>query len=455
MACQGCYEKQLQIDRLTEQVNNLKVKLRYEEKKSQAGYFGSSTPSAQKPFKENSDGPKSQGGGKKGHKGYGREGVCENEADIIEYLKAGPQCPYCRGELEIRKTVNRSVIESDPIKAKKKLYKSEKAWCPKCRKMITPKPPVLPKSLYGNQLISQAVTMHYGHGLPVGRIENILGQIVPSGSLYDIFHRLADLWEPAMSKLIEEYREEYVKHADETGWRNNGHSGYSWLFCSKNISIFKFADNRSAQIPKMILGDKKLPGALVVDRYSGYNKVPCRIQYCYAHLLRHVEDLGKEFIDVKEVQCFVSVLAPLLSEAMHLRTLEISDRTYYKKALLCKNNILKTINSPATHLGIQSIQILFKENKNRLYLWCQDRRIPADNNRAERELRPTVIARKVSFGSQSDKGARTRSILMSILQTAQKRLKNQTLEDWFKHALDQIALNPYIDIYSLLPPPLS
>lgn len=39
--------------------------------------------------------------------------------------------------------------------------------------------------------------------------------------------------------------------------------------------------------------------------------------------------------------------------------------------------------------------------------------MPAENNLAERELRPLVIARKVSFGSQSDAGARTREILMT------------------------------------------
>jgi len=42
--------------------------------------------------------------------------------------------------------------------------------------------------------------------------------------------------------------------------------------------------------------------------------------------------------------------------------------------------------------------------------------IPAENNRAERALRPLVIARKVSFGSQSEAGAGTREILMTVLQ---------------------------------------
>ena len=80
--------------------------------------------------------------------------------------------------------------------------------------------------------------------------------------------------------------------------------------------------------------------------------------------------------------------------------------------------------SPSCHQGIKTIQYIFLNNADRLYHWVNDRDIPADNNKAEQELRPTVIARKISFGSQSKKGAETRSILMTILQTAKKKLKN-------------------------------
>ena len=60
-----------------------------------------------------------------------------------------------------------------------------------------------------------------------------------------------------------------------------------------------------------VFGAKRRPGTLVVDRYAGYNKVGCAIQYCYAHLLREVQDLGKEFAQQAEVQRFVETLAPL------------------------------------------------------------------------------------------------------------------------------------------------
>ncbi len=52
--CEECFLKQRRIDRLSEEVRRLKQKLRYEERKTKEGYFGSATPSAKKAVKENS-----------------------------------------------------------------------------------------------------------------------------------------------------------------------------------------------------------------------------------------------------------------------------------------------------------------------------------------------------------------------------------------------------------------
>ena len=94
------------------------------------------------------------------------------------------------------------------------------------------------------------------------------------------------------------------------------------------------------------------------------------------------------------------------------------------------------------------MQDIFRQNSHRLYHWADDRNIPAENNLAERNLRPLVIARKISFGSQSDNGARTREILMTILHTLKKRTNN--VAETFKTALDKLAENPNLNPHNLL-----
>jgi hypothetical protein len=288
--------------------------------------------------------------------------------------------------------------------------------------------------------------MHYLHGIPLGRVCEQLG--VGDGSLVEIFHRMARLFSGVVPKLIEEYRQGLVKHADETGWRTNGKNGYAWLFATLKISIFLFKKTRSSSVPRAIFGTQRLPGILVVDRYNGYNKMPCDIQYCYSHLLRDVEDLEKEFPDQGEIKAFVSTVAPLLALAMGLRGQPISDAQFLPKASEVKAQIKAAMEAPAQHMSIRRIQDIFTEHEGRLYHWANNRTVPADNNLAERDLRPTVIARKVSFGSQSDAGAHTRSVLMTVAHTLRKRGEDAAAH--LKYVLDELAKNMSKNPFSLL-----
>ena len=141
--------------------------------------------------------------------------------------------------------------------------------------------------------------------------------------------------------------------------------------------------------------------------------------------------------------------APLLAEAMNLRSLPITDKAFYKRAAKTKEEIIKIMNSEANHPGIQNIQNIFRDKQQRLYHWADDREVAADNNFAERELRRLVVARKISFGSHSDEGLKTREILMSVLKTLKLRRKGDT-RSVLTNFPDELVIDPNIDIYQSL-----
>ena len=297
--------------------------------------------------------------------------------------------------------------------------------------------------MYGNQLLAHVAVEHYLGGVTLGQLERQTG--IGYGSLVNAMHQLARWLQHVPAKLIEEYRRWPVKHADETGWRSDGQNGYAWLFCTVELSIWRFRKTRSGAVPKEVFGPKRLAGTLVVDRYAAYNQARCFLQYCYAHLKRDVEDLEKNFPDHPEVACFVGSLVPLLSSAMSLRGLPIGEREFKSRAAQIKKQIIAVVHHPAQHPAIQTMQDLFREKADRMYRWADDRRIPADNNLSERELRGLVIARKVSFGSQSDAGAKTRETLMTVLHTLRKRTTD--VFGVFKSALDKLAENPEANLH--------
>jgi len=456
--CKQCLEKQRKIDELQDEIVQLKAKLRYQERTAQEGFFGSSTPSSKIPVKAGRPAgePRPQGGGKVGHEGHGRGRIEPEQADRVERMDVGDVCPDCGGPLEAQDSKSRTVVDCQPVRIQRIVYVLERKRCPKCGRLVAAKPPgVLPKCLYSNQLLAHVAVEHYVYGRTLGQIEKQTG--VGYSSLVEAMHQLSGRLQDVPQALIELYRQAPVKHADESGWRTEGHNGYGWLFCTPDLSLYRFRHTRSATVAREVFGDQPLPGVLLVDRYGGYNRMPCSIQYCYAHLLRDVQDLEKEFPENEEIRRFVEALATQLTNAIHLRGLGLSLRRFKREASKIKSQILQIVNQPARHPAIQSMQDLFRRKADRLYHWAENPDIPADNNRAERELRPLVIARKISFGSQSETGARTRETLMTVLHTLAKRTPDVMAA--FKWVLDQLAEQPQVTPAALLlrfppsPPP--
>ena len=437
------------IDKLQEEILRLKTRLRRQERTAQEGPFGSSTPSAKIPLKANTPLESSQrrGGAKPGHRGHGRRRIPQDEVSRQHSVPGPERCPHCGGPLNPKGSKARTIIEVDPVRKEVVRYELEQCDCSHCHRTFTARPTgVFAKGLFGNRLLTHLAVEHYLHGVTVGRLSTYLG--ITQGGLWAALHQLARRLASVPERLLLEYRRAPVKHADETGWRTDGHNGYAWLFCTPQVSLFRFRQTRSASVAREVFAARRLPGVLVVDRYNGYNQTPCAIQYCYAHLLREVQDLAKEFPQVEEVSGFAASFAPLLADAMQLRARPLTAAQFGPQALELKVEIKSLVHAPAQHPGIQKIQNIFREQKARLYHWAKNPAIPADNNRAERELRPLVIARKISFGSQSEQGAQTRETLMTVLHTLRKRTTD--VFDLFKRALDNLAEDETTDPHKVL-----
>ena len=229
---------------------------------------GAHTPSSQKTIKGNSA-PKTvskRGGAQVGHIGKGRKSHCSDTAHSVETIAAPLQCLECGDSLAPHGSRYRSVLDAAEMKAQKKLYEIRRGKCRGCGKISEPKLALFPRALYSNRLTAQVAIMHYLHGVPIGRICEMLGSDVNPSGILAALHRTAKTWEPAIEKLIAGFRASPVKHADETGWRIDGQPGWAWLFCTPSISIVECRETRASIVPKQIFGQAQLPGVLVVDR---------------------------------------------------------------------------------------------------------------------------------------------------------------------------------------------
>ena len=448
--CDSCLEKQRIIDRLQEENLRLKQKLHQNQRKIKEGFFNSSTSSAKIPVKSSAlaENQARRGGGQRGHAGVGRKVFGALEADEHRTAEVEVEnCPTCECRLHQQSANERAVYELEVERVKKIYYEIERKVCPKCQKILSGKVKnAFPRVSMSNELVVEVAEQHYWLGRSLGQIARRFG--LSYATVAESLQRIGQKLKPNLEKLKELFRQSKVRHADETGWRTDGGNGYAWYFGSAEMSLYLFRQTRSASVVEEVFGKEQLSGVVVVDQYAGYNRVPCSMQYCYAHLLRKQEDLAKEFPKNREIQSYTSQMRKRLSQAMKLRNEGLSESKYEQKAKRIKEQILKLSNRQAKHPAVRNWQDFYVEKADRLYQWCQSAKIPAENNYAEREVRKIVIARKISYGSQSEAGAETREIWTSVLASLKKREANPKAK--LVEALNKLSEDENFDIAEFL-----
>ena len=108
-------------------------------------------------------------------------------------------------------------------------------YCPHCKKHVEPVvSDAVPKATLGHQVIALTSWFHYGLGLTINQVVDILNyqmqtKLTPGG-LVDAWRRLAEVLRAWYEQIGEEAKASAHLHADETGRRVNGQTYRLWCF---------------------------------------------------------------------------------------------------------------------------------------------------------------------------------------------------------------------------------
>ena len=217
-------------------------------------------------------------------------------------------------------------------------------------------------------------------------------------------------------------------HADETSWRNDGLNHYVWYAGHENLAFFHLDRHRSAEVARSIFG-KNFQGTLIRDRYAAYNGIGLNWQACLAHIITKAKEIKGEQALLPDseqdpyVNPFTSGLKDLCSKACDLGQKLKSADLSYPSVKRIENQFLKKLTGLCQQpLGFKPAETLRKyllgpEQKN-LFTFLRIPGVPPTNNQAEQSLRYLVIFRKVCFGTRSQSGLETHSLLPSLVHTA-------------------------------------
>ena len=123
-------------------------------------------------------------------------------------------------------------------------------------------------------------------------------------------------------------------------------------------------------------------------------------------------------------------------------------KAYYEESVSIRDELLAIARSPVKDGRLKGYFDLIVNRRDRFFQWVCNPEVEAENNLAERRLRPLVIARKVCFGSQSEKGLMTRETLMTIIDTLSLRCDDPVAK--LSQVLDAIGCSKKTNVSELL-----
>jgi transposase len=283
----------------------------------------------------------------------------------------------------------------------------------------------------GPRVMAAAHALHYGVGIPVRKVPAVLhvltGVQLTQGALTQDARRRA---KGVVGQAYEELRAAVpaapVVHTDDTGWRVGGEPAHLMVFATDAATVYQIRPrHRHQEVQEVIPTD--YPGTMVTDRGPSYDAQAfdnVRQQKCLAHVQRSISHV----LETKTGRAcdFGEGLKGLLQEALQgwhgHRAGTVADFRTAAKAVqeeLTYQLRDRRLHDPDNHRLLNELG--WHHDRGNLVRFLEDPRIEPTNHRAERALRPAVIARKVSQCSKNGAGAQAFEAFTSVVQTLAKQ----------------------------------
>lgn len=347
------------------------------------------------------------------------------------------ECVHCHGKLQ-KKRVKVFFEEDIPLPIQKIVirHEVEVGYCNSCRKQSSGMTIPSKKSILGENVKKYvcilSIVNRLSHNQIKENIKDIFNIDISIGEIGNILQTEADNLRPEYQALKESVLTQMGTHYDETGWRvqKEEQGKFAWVATGteNNDTVFSLGRSRG----KGNIDDIGKGKVGISDDYGAYKNSFSEHQLCWAHPQRKLRDLAEseEFGKRKKKQILntYTKFSNLYQGIQKKISDEISPhlKTRFQ-------NIFSQISEPHNldPAPLSKLKTSLRKNKQKYFTFLNHTGIPIDNNKAERALRHLVIKRKISFGSKTQRGAETTSILASIIMS----LKWNNPNDWFQKYL--------------------
>ncbi len=375
---------------------------------------------------------KNKPGGQPGHSKHERPLLPTDKCDAVERLKP-TECRRCGTKLtgSDPQPLRHQVWELPPIKPHVTEYQRHRLICQRCGESTCASlPPGVPPSQAGPRLVALAALLMGCFKQSKRRValflEQVLDQPCSPGWVVKLQDQATAALAPAYAELAGQLPTEAVLGIDESPTKQARFKSWLWTFVASTYTVFALRTTRAATVLEELLTDT-FEGVVNCDRAKMYWNVG-RPQWCWAHLKRDFQALI-DHPDHQVKRLGRDLMRPTKELFRHwarCRDGTITRRGFERRMQSIRRKIdsllLRGVFSGNPKL-VGMCEPLY-DHRDWLWTFLDVEGVEPTNNASERALRPAVIWRKLSFGTQSARGSRFVETILTVVETCHRQSRN-------------------------------
>lgn len=394
-------------------------------------------------------------GGQPGHPGTTRKLVPLEQVKASYDLK--PElCRRCGHTLtgEDPEPYRHQVTEIPPVMAEVTEYRLHTLTCQCGTETRAELPAGVPQGAFGPRLQAMVSLLSGRYHLSKRDTAEVMADFfqadVSLGSVPTLERRTSQAVSQPVNEVHEYVKTQPVVHLDETGWRQATQKAWLWVAATTLVTVFLIRQSRGGQVAREMLNET-FNGIVVSDRWSAYNWLLTFLrQLCWAHLRRDFQAFVERGGESQRIGQPILTQADLMFEWWHKVRDGTMSRTTFQdkmKSVQAKVGQLLRQGTACNHSKTAGTCRDILKREAALWTFVHIEGVEPTNNLAERQIRPGVLWRKGSFGTQSEAGSRFAERIMTVVATLKQQHRN--VLDYLTEACD--AANWGRQAPSLLP----
>ena len=391
-------------------------------------------PFSKGPPKANPNSPGRKAGAQYGPKAH--RPIPTRPPDEVIDVPLPEVCPHCGGPTAEDHTAEQYQAEI-PRRPIIRRFDLHIGYCQRCGKRIQPRHRLQTSDALGAAASqigpdgqSAIVYLNKHSGLPHGKIAEFFAEYfgikLSRGGSCQVMLRASDRCQPIYQAIVRSVRKFPWIVPDETGWRIGGRGAWMFTFVTSRITCYLIDRSRGYDVAESVIG-ADYAGTLIHDGWRPYDNFAfARHQQCLNHLLTRCKHLLRTA--TAGAVRFPRQVQSLLRDALAVRDRRdggqlaphglaccVGRLNARLARLLCWTRANPDNERLAGHLD---------RHQNQLFTFLTVPGIDATNHRAEQSIRPAVLARKISGGSRTERGALAHACLTSVGCTARQQARD-------------------------------